>query len=328
MPSPPSPACPLCGDTGPKSLLQTWREYQIFDCPSCAIAFSDPFKNPGPEYYAKFEDLYPHQAQETTDPTTFEYDEGLAFLKRSLPPGASLLDIGCGGGGFLNRARREGFDVTGIDFNETRLRAVREKLGLEKLHAMSLEEFARSRPPESFDAVSLYQVLEHLDRPADWLGHIRNLLKPGGWLIVGVPNRERTFDPLVGPGMEELDNPPNHLTRWTAAAFRAFLEKNGFEVSEVRALPVPRALLALMLRNSLRLGLATKALKTDQLQHVETTERKSGDGRKKIILGLVGIKESILNMAAAIIYPGFRLGCAMFKLQGIVLFAAARRPLR
>lgn len=321
-----SPPCPLCGGSAPKPLVQTWKEFRIFDCPSCGVAFSDPFRNPGPEYYSQFEDLYPHQAQESTDPTTFEYDEGLAFLKRSLTPGAALLDVGCGGGGFLNRARRAGFDVTGIDFNETRLRRVREKLGLEKLHAQSLEEFSRTRPPAGFDAVSLFQVLEHLDRPAAWLGHIRSLLKPGGYLVVGVPNRERTFDPLVGPGMEELDNPPNHLTRWTASALRGFLEKQGFEVLEVRSLPVPRPLLALMLRNSLRLGLATKALETDQLQHVTATEHERNTVKTKLILGLVAIKELALNMTAAAIYPGFKAAAAIFRWQGIVLFAAARRP--
>lgn len=309
--------CPLCRRTGLKSFVRSWKEYRLFDCPDCGIGFCLPFKNPGPEFYAQFEDLYPHQAQETTDAMTEEYDTCLNALGAG--DGRRLLDVGCGGGGFLNRAKKRGFDVSGVDFDAGRLDLVRTQLGIQDVHVGSIEDYTKTHPAARFDVVTMFEVLEHLDEPARWLGHARDLLKPGGRLFIGVPNRHRTFDPFQGPGMDQLDNPPNHLTRWDAPSLRRFIEERSLEVVEIRPLGVPRPLLALLLRNRLRFGLATKALQVDELQHAPSGA-KSGAVR-----GLVGVKEIAINALSFALYPLFWAAHRAFGWQGVVLYCAARR---
>lgn len=318
--------CPLCGAAGDKPFVRKWKEFSLHDCPACGIGFCVPFKNPGAGFYHAFEDLYPHQAQTAPDPMSFEYAETLNSLRRDPAPGKRLLDVGCGGGGFLYVARQAGFDVAGIDFNEVRLKLIKKDLGIEKVFHGSIQDYAKTKPGK-FDVVTMFQVLEHLDDPASWLAAIKELLAPGGKVFIGVPNRNRTFDQFRGPGMEELDNPPNHLTRWDAAALSKFVAKAGFEVLDTRALGVPRPLLALLLRNNLRFGLATKSLGVDELQHVKPSGAAGAppSGKAAVVKALVGVKEALINGASCVGYPLFLAAKAALGWQGSVLLCRARR---
>lgn len=313
--------CPLCAARAPMTPTGRWAEYELYDCPACGAGFCSPFKNPGPEYYEHKSDLYAVLVSEKTDPMSFEYDEALALLRGELPSGGRLLDVGCGAGGFLHRARSAGFTVAGLDFNPARAGALKAA-SFDVFHG-GLPDYARGAAPASFDAITIFQVIEHLDEPGAWLASAKSLLKPGGLLVVGVPNRGRTFDPFKDPSIADVDMPPHHLTRWNAAALSGLLSRAGFAVMECRPLGYPLPVLRLMLRNSLRLGLATKALKVDQLRHAPTGASPSG--RTGLVKSLVAVKQAVLDAIAWAGYPFFRAAYAAFGWEGIVLFAAARK---
>ncbi|MBI4371702.1 MAG: class I SAM-dependent methyltransferase [Elusimicrobia bacterium] len=318
------PACPLCGGTGPKVFVREARGHRLWDCRDCGTGFCDPFQNPGPAYYERNADLYSSTARAETDPMSFEYDEALALLRRARAPGARLLDVGCGDGGFLHRAKAEGWAPSGLDFNPARAKALRER-GFEIFDG-ALPELA-ARAPAAFDALTIFQVLEHLDAPNDWLRAASSLLKPGGLLVVGVPNRDRTFDPFQGPGLDVIDDPPHHLTRWSAPALSGLLARAGFRTLECRPLGYPLPLLRLMLRNTLRLGLATRALGVEQVRHASTAAAKGRpSSRQRLIRSLVSAKEAVLDAATGAVYPLFQAACRARGWQGAVLFAAAKKP--
>ncbi|MEK7383312.1 MAG: class I SAM-dependent methyltransferase [Elusimicrobiota bacterium] len=313
--------CPLCAARAPMIFVRRWAEYRLYDCPDCGAGFCDPFKNPGSGYYEQKSDLYAVSVSEKTDPMTFEYDEALALLRREVPSGGRLLDVGCGSGGFLHRARAAGFSVAGLDFNSARARALKAG-GFDVFHG-GLPEFTRGATPASFDAVTIFQVIEHLDDPLAWLKSAKSLLKPGGLLVVGTPNRDRTFDPFKDPSITDVDMPPHHLTRWNARALSRLLTRGGFTVIECRPLAYPLPVLQLILRNSLRLGLAVKALNVDQLRHAPAGDAAPG-ARAALVKSLVGVKQTLLDAAAWTAYPFFRAAYAAFGWEGIVLFAAAK----
>jgi SAM-dependent methyltransferase len=251
-----------------------------------------------------------------------EYDSALAWFGSQDVRGMRLLDVGCGGGGFLKRARDRGFDVTGVDYNEERLAAVRKELGVDAFSG-SLEEFAKARPDERFDVATIFEVVEHLDDPGRWLDVMRSLLKPGGLLFVGVPNKDRAFDPFTGPAMEWIDNPPHHLSRWKPAVMAKFVASRGYRVLSCRSLGVPRMLLALLLRKRLQLGLATKALQVDEIRHA--AKGSAAPPRASVILALVAVKEALINAAAWLLYPLFRIASRLFGWQGVILLCVAQR---
>ncbi|MFI5345052.1 MAG: class I SAM-dependent methyltransferase [Elusimicrobiota bacterium] len=318
-----APACPLCRAAVSAPAIRSWREYKLYDCPACGFGFCVPFKNPGAEYYARLEEMYPHESQTATDPMSEEYDACLDFFRGKNVAGQRLLDVGCGGGGFLKRARELGFAITGIDYNAERLEAVRAELGAD-VFTGSVEDFARARPDERFDVITIFEVVEHLDDPGRWLDVMRSMLKPGGYFFIGLPNRERTFDPFTGPTMEWIDNPPHHLSRWSAVVLRRFVESHSFRVLSCASLGVPRQLLALLLRKRLQFGLATKSLKVDQIAHVPKAGASVGP-RARLILALVAVKEAGINAAAWLMYPFFRLACRLFGWQGVILLCVSQR---
>jgi len=110
--------------------------------------------------------------------------EGLLKTAK-LPESGRLLDIGCGNGAFLRACSRALPDwvFCGSEF-DTRHRATVEAIrGVERLYSGSLAEI-----PGAFDVISLIHVLEHIPAPTAFLKQVATKLKPGGWLVVEVPD--------------------------------------------------------------------------------------------------------------------------------------------
>jgi SAM-dependent methyltransferase len=75
-----------------------------------------------------------------------------------------------------------------------------------------------------YDAVTLFEVVEHLEDPVGYLATTSALLGPGGLIVLSVPNRDRW------PMREFTDYPPHHMTRWSPRAVIALLHRVGFDV--------------------------------------------------------------------------------------------------
>jgi len=155
---------------------------------------------------------------------------------RSLPTlqaGERVLEIGSGDGRFLAAARERGGSVVGIEPSaEARARAAR--LGIES-YAGGVED-ARV-PPRSVGAVIAWHSLEHLDSPFDALRLARAWLKPGGALVVAVPNRA-SLQARIGGDRWFHQDVPRHRTHFTSAGAKAIVQRSGFEVKRVRHLLV------------------------------------------------------------------------------------------
>lgn len=217
--------CPACGGPGPFPKVEDWRDpvggkdYSVHDCPACGVQFSEPRVAVGADWYEK---AAPLRGQEYK--VAPEQDFRMTwFLSEPLAAGR-VLDVGCGDGSFLVRARAEGWTVVGFDYDERMIARARAR-GVEAV-ASDFESFCRSRASGEFDAATLFDVLEHTPEPALLLEQVKRLLKKGGHIAVTLPNARRP----IPFRREAHDYPPHHFTRWTPEAMRAFLEKHGFSV--------------------------------------------------------------------------------------------------
>lgn len=148
-----------------------------------------------------------------------------ARLLQRYVSGGRLLEIGCASGFFLEAARRAGFDVLGIEPSETPAQQARAQFGVEVITGF-IEDV--DLPVETFDVACAWHVLEHIPDPLPTLERIRGALRPGGHLLLEVPNiasdralRERSH-------WHNLD-PRNHVGHFEPRALRALLERAGFE---------------------------------------------------------------------------------------------------
>ena len=149
----------------------------------------------------------------------------LTFLGRAgaRPPGR-LLDVGAGRGRFVAQARAAGWDADGIEPSLRGVQGARAR-GVE-LQQAGIEDAVVEHG--SLDVVSLWHVLEHLDEPGAALERIAGWLRPGGLLVVGVPNVGSVQARAGGARWYHLDV-PRHRTHFTVAGLHALLRRHGLE---------------------------------------------------------------------------------------------------
>jgi SAM-dependent methyltransferase len=233
--------CDLCGAMDDRTVVEE-EGFRMARCAQCGLVFC----NPRPvraellRFYAQYfapssEDLWERQMR-----VPFQ-KEGVAFLKATMRTGR-ILDVGCGHGFFLDMMRSAGWETTGVEPSPVAARHAVEQLGLNVL--CGIVEDAPLEP-ESFDAATLWYVLEHVPNPSEVLRAVARAVRRGGWAIVRVPNRNVEVDRWLarfGPVGRRffLINPPRHLYDYTPTTLGALLEKSGFTVLRM-ANAVPRS---------------------------------------------------------------------------------------
>ncbi len=148
----------------------------------------------------------------------------LRRLRWAMPEPGRLLDVGCGTGLFLGLAVRDGWRVTGVELDAATA-AVGRAQGLD-IRVGSLRECLAVE--ERFDAITLFDYLEHSTTPGDDLDTVAARLAPGGALLVRVPNLAGWQSRWMGCGW--LGVISNHLSYFTPAVLRVALERRGLRV--------------------------------------------------------------------------------------------------
>ncbi len=146
----------------------------------------------------------------------------LIEITNGLEPGR-VLDIGCGRGLLLHQLRRRGWDVAGTELSEDSARYAREVLHID-VKTGSAADLAL--PSDSFDTVILWHVLEHIAEPETLLQEAARILRPGGTLLVAVPNFGSLEARWARAHWFHLDV-PRHLIHFTPRTLRAMLETAG-----------------------------------------------------------------------------------------------------
>jgi 2-polyprenyl-3-methyl-5-hydroxy-6-metoxy-1,4-benzoquinol methylase len=149
-------------------------------------------------------------------------------IEQHQKPG-KVLDIGCGRGLLLNKLRQRGWTPLGMELSDNAADYARNRLGLPVL-TQPLEEI--HFPENEFDLVILWHVLEHVQSPRDMVREVARILKPGGTLLVAVPNFGSWEAVWSRSHWFHLDV-PRHLTHFTPASLGAMLEDAGLPITDV-----------------------------------------------------------------------------------------------
>ena len=194
------------------------NEATLMQCITCELQFFLPLLPGDPEFYQGLED------------TDLEFSKDrweFAVARRLITDTDAVVDFGCGDGAFLRSLSSSQRRRVGIDHSEKFI----QKLGWSGVEGLSCDfgEFAQ-REKQRFDVACAFHVVEHLSEVGPLVGAATSCLRPGGRLVISVPNRGRiSTDPFP-----VLDCPPHHVSRWTHDQFATLAAQFGLQLVQVR----------------------------------------------------------------------------------------------
>ena len=222
-------ACPTCGSTDAAHELDK-DHMRLVRCRGCDLVYVSPTfdEHHYIEVYAsqEYQDIVRDLGIKSHDYRVERFGrERVSLMTRQLAMAAPrYLDVGCSTGFVVEAARDAGWEAIGTDLNPSAVEFGRSR-GLD-LRTVALDDGGFA--PASFDAVSLFDVLEHLIDPRETVRACVRLLRPGGILFLYVPNYDSASRLLMGADAHFIW-PTHHLNYYTPATIRELLGREGLE---------------------------------------------------------------------------------------------------
>lgn len=234
--------CQLCGSTERTTKFQD-GPFQVVTCTRCGLVYvtprlqgealaavydegywkSDDPKQRGYADYAREADLY-----------LKTFRRRMALVSRWLPARARVLDVGCAAGYFLRVLQEHGHDVHGVELSKAIAVEAIKALGEDRVHVGTLDDAvsAMDHRPQSFDLVTMWDVVEHIPEPQPVLRRVRELIKPGGRFLLETQNVASRWARLLGRRWHHYKH-DEHLYHFTPATIRRLLDDCGFRVLDL-----------------------------------------------------------------------------------------------
>lgn len=231
--------CPVCESRRINPLLTvndysvSKEDFVIWQCAGCSLRFTQdvPDEDSIGRYYASQEYIshsntdkgLVNKLYQRVRKHTLEQKASL-IISNTKPQGA-VLDVGAGIGAFLSVMKEKGWSVKGIEPDGVARKNASELFGLmldEPTQLFALED-------RSYDAITLWHVLEHVHRLQEYVAQLKKLLKPDGKLFIAVPNYT-SGDAAAYRSFWAAYDVPRHLYHFTPQAMEMLMRKHGLKV--------------------------------------------------------------------------------------------------
>jgi len=239
-----SKTCPVCKTEQvhyifeAKDYLVSGKNFSIYECNSCSFRFTNPFPlerdlkvyYDSPEYIS-----HSTRIRRFSDRIYFIIRRKNTFDKIKLigkyqKPG-QLLDVGSGVGFFLEMAAIKGWAVNGIEPNY-RPKVIQES----QSNIIVLDSlFSNQLKPFSYDAITMWHVLEHIPELQKAFSRVKDLLKPNGTLFLALPNWKSWDAKFYGNEWAAFDV-PRHLYHFSQDSVKVLAERNGMVL--IKTVPI------------------------------------------------------------------------------------------
>ncbi|MEO6404958.1 MAG: class I SAM-dependent methyltransferase [Ferruginibacter sp.] len=235
--------CPVCASTAFHFVLSaedytvSHQQFQIFECDSCSLRFTNDVPSQqeiGPYYqsenYISHSDTdkgVVNRLYHIVRALTIRGKKNIIkhFTKKQQ---GSILDIGSGTGVFLKAMKASGWSVTGLEPDVGARKTAFETNGINAEEPSKLFNL----PAASFDAITLWHVLEHVHELHEYIGQIKKLLAPGGKVFIAVPNY-KSYDAENYKQYWAAYDVPRHLYHFSPASMKKLLSLHGLQIQHI-----------------------------------------------------------------------------------------------
>lgn len=230
--------CPWCGSD--KAQINLWlkdeflskEDFHICECLNCGLLYTmpRPTKEKIGNYY-KSEEYYSHQENkkgfipriyEAVKKTNLKHKYKLAT--KDLKKGR-LLDIGCGVGDFLQTAESKGWECIGVEPSDDAKAIAQKRTKAKILKSEELEKMEDA----SFDLITMWHVLEHVDNLKWQMEQLNRLVKPNGRVVIAVPNY-KSYDGQYYKELWAAYDVPRHLNHFNRTTLPNIFKTNGLKL--------------------------------------------------------------------------------------------------
>lgn len=210
--------------------------WEIVRCRSCGFGWTSP-SLPEEEILGYYPDWYMGDTRRTIQ----EYQSGQLARSRSwrievekvrhveeFQPSGTILDVGCGDGKFLWGMDPSRWERTGVERGTEIMQLVSRHFP--DVEWIGGDIYSPLLDGRQFDVATFWHVLEHLPRPRRVLRRVSELVRPGGWVIIALPNLESTQAHLFRRNWFAFDEVPRHLFHFSPRSLEILLEEAGLRV--------------------------------------------------------------------------------------------------
>ncbi|MCS6967177.1 MAG: class I SAM-dependent methyltransferase [Cytophagales bacterium] len=224
-----------------KKLPRYYPQHYLVQCQECHFVFAE--KIPSPQELETYYEGYGRD--DYLSPITVKRYEELLKNWEKYRHTNRILDVGCGIGHFLQVAQTKGWQVHGTEVTD---RAV--ELCTAKGIAMKKGELnALWYPPESFDIITSFEVIEHINNPRQEVAKFYHLLRKGGIVYITTPNFNSALRFLLKERYNVIQY-PEHLSYYTPATLEKLMQMSGFSKIWIRTTGISPMRLACSLQQS------------------------------------------------------------------------------
>jgi len=230
--------CDLCGSSK-LGLLYKLNGFNIKKCDECNLVFRDVLLNKRETVKLYSENYFQNEQQDYffkhIDYKKKIFTSKLRRLERFYPKKGKLLDIGCAIGTFLLVAKESGWEVKGVEVSEFASEYARSNFDLDVLTG-ELEDQALEE--NYFDVITLWDSVDHVEKPQALLNLVMKLLKPSGMVVVETTMEDSLLYRLahyihnISGGIIKMPvsrcHPIHHSTYYSTKTICTALEKSGF----------------------------------------------------------------------------------------------------
>ncbi|RJP21358.1 MAG: class I SAM-dependent methyltransferase [Candidatus Abyssobacteria bacterium SURF_5] len=231
--------CNLCGAAN-ETLYCRVGEFQIVRCQRCGLIYTNPRRPAGEQSAIYSEDYFV-----SSNPSVLGYDDyaghaaglrevfsdHLDLIQRFIRPPASLLDVGCAYGYFLELAASRGWSVQGVEVSAHAAHIARAQARAQ-VHTGTVS--GAGFAPSSFEIVTMWDVLEHSFSPATELAEVNRILKPNGYLFLTLPDAGSLIARVFGPHWFGFKKAAEHNYFFSRDTLNTILSQTGFQMIDVR----------------------------------------------------------------------------------------------